>query len=134
MCACSPGTKNVAKYINRKVAKRNFVLDRAHTNGVPYLVHSGNPVLAKSQLSAVCKSVHDSGGHCAKKKLVSEITSRFHVGRYGQLVTRGVVDKLACEFCTLNKQLPPKKHTKSIRSWEIFQRVQIDAISIATSK
>ena len=112
--------------------KKKFEASTDHL-GDFYLTCDGKPVVYLAQLPGIVAAVHTAGGCRAKTNLANEVSGRFYLGRYYSSELAAAVKAFKCKICSLQKQLPKKSHDGRITSWEILDRIQIDATTIATT-
>ena len=82
-------------------------------------------------LRTVVKYYHDQLNHPKLTRLSKALRSQFFIWGLEQACLKNLYLKLECDICASNVSLPKRTHSSHIKSFEIFERIQIDLTQVA---
>ena len=82
-------------------------------------------------LRIVVKYYHDQLNHPKLTTLSKALRSQFFIWGLEQACLKNLYLELECDICASNVSLPKRTHSSHIKSFEIFERIQIDLTQVA---
>ena len=74
---------------------------------------------------------HDKLQHPKYTELIKSLKYHFHIWGVADDSIKNYYTELNCEICLSNLVLPKRRHHKHIKTFGVFERVQIDLTQVA---